>query len=157
MQWDEIKLQASPPLSLLPSVHSLLLLVSLLLSAALYSPAPPLSPRLASLSLPPPMSVFRPCIDLHSGQVKQIVGGTLDTPDLKTNFVSACVYPLHLLQVAGADSLLTRQTPSLLLRRPLPSEQAQRGSRNQTRSRQRRSGQGSPRSLARSVGVAPPL
>ena len=34
------------------------------------------------------MSVFRPCIDLHSGQVKQIVGGTLDTADLKTNFVS---------------------------------------------------------------------
>ncbi|GAA6007169.1 hypothetical protein JCM11491_003029 [Sporobolomyces phaffii] len=34
-------------------------------------------------------SVFRPCIDLHNGQVKQIVGGTLDTHDLKTNFVSA--------------------------------------------------------------------
>ncbi|KAJ3998994.1 Phosphoribosylformimino-5-aminoimidazole carboxamide ribotide isomerase [Lentinula boryana] len=36
-------------------------------------------------------SVFRPCIDLHGGQVKQIVGGTLsDTNpnDLKTNFVS---------------------------------------------------------------------
>ncbi|KAF9075820.1 Phosphoribosylformimino-5-aminoimidazole carboxamide ribotide isomerase [Rhodocollybia butyracea] len=35
-------------------------------------------------------SVFRPCIDLHGGQVKQIVGGTLsDNPDeLKTNFVS---------------------------------------------------------------------
>lgn len=36
------------------------------------------------------MTKFRPCIDLHSGQVKQIVGGTL-TPastDLKTNFVS---------------------------------------------------------------------
>jgi len=34
---------------------------------------------------------FRPCIDLHSGQVKQIVGSTLkDTPaekdDLATNF-----------------------------------------------------------------------
>ncbi|GAA5828779.1 hypothetical protein JCM3766R1_003817 [Sporobolomyces carnicolor] len=36
-----------------------------------------------------PRSVFRPCIDLHNGQVKQIVGGTLDTNDLKTNFVSA--------------------------------------------------------------------
>lgn len=36
------------------------------------------------------MSLFRPCIDLHSGQVKQIVGGTLTVrPDeLKTNFVS---------------------------------------------------------------------
>ena len=33
--------------------------------------------------------MFRPCIDLHNGQVKQIVGGTLDdseSPD--TNFVS---------------------------------------------------------------------
>ena len=34
--------------------------------------------------------MFRPCIDLHDGQVKQIVGGTLrDTPgQLRTNFVS---------------------------------------------------------------------
>jgi phosphoribosylformimino-5-aminoimidazole carboxamide ribotide isomerase len=37
------------------------------------------------------MTKFRPCIDLHSGQVKQIVGGTLTEKanDLKTNFVSA--------------------------------------------------------------------
>jgi phosphoribosylformimino-5-aminoimidazole carboxamide ribonucleotide (ProFAR) isomerase len=36
------------------------------------------------------MTRFRPCIDLHSGQVKQIVGGTLDSEasELKTNFVS---------------------------------------------------------------------
>ncbi|KAF9451723.1 Phosphoribosylformimino-5-aminoimidazole carboxamide ribotide isomerase [Macrolepiota fuliginosa MF-IS2] len=37
-------------------------------------------------------SVFRPCIDLHDGQVKQIVGGTLsdDKPEeLKTNFVAS--------------------------------------------------------------------
>jgi phosphoribosylformimino-5-aminoimidazole carboxamide ribotide isomerase len=36
------------------------------------------------------MTQFRPCIDLHSGQVKQIVGGTLTTSstDLKTNHVS---------------------------------------------------------------------
>ncbi|EED18238.1 5-proFAR isomerase His6, putative [Talaromyces stipitatus ATCC 10500] len=36
------------------------------------------------------MTKFRPCIDLHSGQVKQIVGGTLTTVDseLKTNYVS---------------------------------------------------------------------
>jgi phosphoribosylformimino-5-aminoimidazole carboxamide ribotide isomerase len=35
-------------------------------------------------------SLFRPCIDLHEGSVKQIVGGTLDSADsdLKTNFVS---------------------------------------------------------------------
>ncbi|KAG6854786.1 hypothetical protein C0991_001213 [Blastosporella zonata] len=37
-------------------------------------------------------SVFRPCIDLHDGQVKQIVGGTLSdaSPEtLKTNFVAS--------------------------------------------------------------------
>jgi len=34
--------------------------------------------------------VFRPCIDLHEGKVKQIVGGTLgdDPGTLRTNFVS---------------------------------------------------------------------
>jgi phosphoribosylformimino-5-aminoimidazole carboxamide ribonucleotide (ProFAR) isomerase len=44
-----------------------------------------------------PRSVFRPCIDLHNGQVKQIVGGTLsdDVPDaLKTNFVSRLVWAM---------------------------------------------------------------
>lgn len=36
------------------------------------------------------MTHFRPCIDLHAGSVKQIVGGTLSTnnADLKTNFTS---------------------------------------------------------------------
>ncbi len=36
------------------------------------------------------MTIFRPCIDLHQGRVKQIVGGTLTDSggDLKTNFVS---------------------------------------------------------------------
>ena len=36
------------------------------------------------------MTRFRPCIDLHSGQVKQIVGGTLSTvsSDLNTNYIS---------------------------------------------------------------------
>ena len=36
------------------------------------------------------MTRFRPCIDLHSGQVKQIVGGTLSetSADLKTNHIS---------------------------------------------------------------------
>lgn len=33
--------------------------------------------------------MFRPCIDLHEGQVKQIVGGTLGESGLRTNFVSA--------------------------------------------------------------------
>lgn len=37
------------------------------------------------------MTRFRPCIDLHAGQVKQIVGGTLtdDDSSLKTNYTSA--------------------------------------------------------------------
>lgn len=37
------------------------------------------------------MTRFRPCIDLHAGQVKQIVGGTLDssTSELQTNYISA--------------------------------------------------------------------
>lgn len=36
------------------------------------------------------MTRFRPCIDLHAGSVKQIVGGTLTTTssDLRTNFTS---------------------------------------------------------------------
>ncbi|KAF8461278.1 hypothetical protein BDZ91DRAFT_772887 [Kalaharituber pfeilii] len=34
------------------------------------------------------MTRFRGCIDIHAGQVKQIVGGTLDTGCLKTNFTS---------------------------------------------------------------------
>src|SRR3954468_5985877 len=34
--------------------------------------------------------MFRPCIDLHEGKVKQIVGGTLqdDAKAVRTNFVS---------------------------------------------------------------------
>lgn len=36
------------------------------------------------------MTKFRPCIDLHSGQVKQIVGGSLSTiaSELQTNHIS---------------------------------------------------------------------
>jgi len=34
-------------------------------------------------------AMFRPCIDLHEGKVKQIVGGTLGEAGLRTNFVSA--------------------------------------------------------------------
>ena len=40
-------------------------------------------------------SLFRPCIDLHDGQVKQIVGGTLSETDastLRTNFVARRVH-----------------------------------------------------------------
>ena len=41
-------------------------------------------------------SLFRPCIDLHNGEVKQIVGGTLNEDDqsqLKTNFVARHARP----------------------------------------------------------------
>lgn len=34
-------------------------------------------------------TLFRPCIDLHDGQVKQIVGGTLTDSGAKENFVSS--------------------------------------------------------------------
>ncbi|SCV71255.1 BQ2448_2843 [Microbotryum intermedium] len=58
------------------------------------------------------MSVFRPCIDLHNGEVKQIVGGTLDTSDLTTNFVSehppsyyANLYRIHGLKGAHVIKL----------------------------------------------------
>lgn len=51
----------------------------------------------AGPSRPRKRSQFRPCIDLHGGQVKQIVGGTLDLEkqepgtELKTNFVATSV------------------------------------------------------------------
>lgn len=35
------------------------------------------------------MTLFRPCIDLHQGQVKQIVGGSLNDDGADTNFVSS--------------------------------------------------------------------
>ncbi|MGI1670503.1 MAG: phosphoribosylformimino-5-aminoimidazole carboxamide ribotide isomerase [Neptuniibacter sp.] len=35
------------------------------------------------------MTDFRPCIDLHQGQVKQIVGGSLSDKGADTNFVSS--------------------------------------------------------------------
>ncbi|KAF2854144.1 Phosphoribosylformimino-5-aminoimidazole carboxamide ribotide isomerase [Plenodomus tracheiphilus IPT5] len=60
------------------------------------------------------MTRFRPCIDLHAGSVKQIVGGTLNTttPDvLKTNWTSehpsayyADLYKQHAL--AGAHVIM---------------------------------------------------
>src|SRR6185295_4801083 len=48
-------------------------------------------PVLGFLSNPPYLfPMFRPCIDLHEGRVKQIVGGTLSEGPgaLRTNFVS---------------------------------------------------------------------
>jgi phosphoribosylformimino-5-aminoimidazole carboxamide ribotide isomerase len=60
------------------------------------------------------MTRFRPCIDLHAGSVKQIVGGTLSTttPDvLKTNWTSehpsayyADLYKQH--NLAGAHVIM---------------------------------------------------
>ncbi|KAF3042094.1 Enzyme that catalyzes the fourth step in the histidine pathway [Didymella heteroderae] len=60
------------------------------------------------------MTKFRPCIDLHAGSVKQIVGGTLSTStpsDLKTNWTSehpsayyADLYKRHAL--AGAHVIM---------------------------------------------------
>ncbi len=51
------------------------------------------------------MTKFRPCIDLHQGQVKQIVGGSLNDSGADTNFVShydaayyAALYQQHQLQ-----------------------------------------------------------
>ena len=35
------------------------------------------------------MTLFRPCIDLHQGKVKQIVGGSLNDQGADTNFVSS--------------------------------------------------------------------
>ncbi|PAV21210.1 Phosphoribosylformimino-5-aminoimidazole carboxamide ribotide isomerase [Pyrrhoderma noxium] len=52
-------------------------------------------------------SVFRPCIDLHDGKVKQIVGGTLtdDSANLKTNFV-ASESPAHFANLYKSHNLL---------------------------------------------------
>lgn len=51
------------------------------------------------------MTQFRPCIDLHQGQVKQIVGGSLNDKGADTNFISeynsayyADLYHQHNLQ-----------------------------------------------------------
>jgi phosphoribosylformimino-5-aminoimidazole carboxamide ribotide isomerase len=60
------------------------------------------------------MTRFRPCIDLHAGSVKQIVGGTLSTSSdsaLKTNWTSshpsayyADLYKKH--ELAGAHVIM---------------------------------------------------
>lgn len=60
------------------------------------------------------MTRFRPCIDIHDGKVKQIVGGTLDTDRLVTNFESehdaswfAELYKQH--DLTGAHVILLGQ------------------------------------------------
>jgi len=52
------------------------------------------------------MTRLRPCIDLHAGQVKQIVGGTLDSESaaLKTNFVSQ-LPPAHFAKLYRDNGL----------------------------------------------------
>ena len=52
------------------------------------------------------MTRFRPCIDLHAGQVKQIVGGTLDSTSstLQTNHVSQHP-PAHFAQLYKKHAL----------------------------------------------------
>lgn len=64
------------------------------------------------------MTKFRPCIDLHDGKVKQIVGGTLtnDSKTLRENFVSdkspeyfAELYQKH--QLTGGHIIQLGQTP----------------------------------------------
>lgn len=51
------------------------------------------------------MTLFRPCIDLHDGVVKQIVGGTLaDGAQPKTNFV-ASEGPAHFAEMYRRDGL----------------------------------------------------
>lgn len=53
------------------------------------------------------MTKFRPCIDLHEGRVKQIVGGTLDSEEesLQTNFVSE-QSSAHFAKLYYGDSLI---------------------------------------------------
>jgi phosphoribosylformimino-5-aminoimidazole carboxamide ribonucleotide (ProFAR) isomerase len=54
-------------------------------------------------------SLFRPCIDLHDGHVKQIVGGTLSENDpgsLKTNFVAKYatrIVSAHLVKLSRSE------------------------------------------------------
>ena len=51
---------------------------------------PPAPDQINSTAVRATMTRFRPCIDLHSGQVKQIVGGTLSSSssELRTNHIS---------------------------------------------------------------------
>ncbi|MCY4045558.1 MAG: phosphoribosylformimino-5-aminoimidazole carboxamide ribotide isomerase [Cellvibrionales bacterium] len=58
------------------------------------------------------MTKFRPCIDIHQGQVKQIVGGSLNESGADTNFVSqhnaawyADLYKKHQLKGGHVISL----------------------------------------------------
>lgn len=51
------------------------------------------------------MTIFRPCIDLHHGKVKQIVGGTLTDAGARENFVSD-LEPSYYSELYRRDGLL---------------------------------------------------
>lgn len=51
------------------------------------------------------MTLFRPCIDLHHGKVKQIVGGTLTDAGARENFVSDLA-PSHYSELYRRDGLV---------------------------------------------------
>ena len=67
------------------------------------------------------MTLFRPCIDLHEGQVKQIVGGSLSDAGADTNFVSnkqashyAALYKSLALEGGHVISLGANNQPSVI-------------------------------------------
>ena len=67
------------------------------------------------------MTAFRPCIDLHQGQVKQIVGGSLTDDGADTNFVSthnaayyAKLYQQHQLTGGHVIALGPTNQPQVL-------------------------------------------
>jgi hypothetical protein len=94
-------------------------------------------------------SRFRPCIDLHGGQVKQIVGGTLsdrDPASLRTNFVARrvhmgltvvialdMIYSVNLLETshgftgrtAWKEAISSNWVPGTTLQREKPSLRGQ--------------------------------
>ncbi len=51
------------------------------------------------------MTIFRPCIDLHHGKVKQIVGGTLTDAGARENFVSD-LEPSYYSELYRRDALV---------------------------------------------------
>jgi phosphoribosylformimino-5-aminoimidazole carboxamide ribotide isomerase len=68
---------------------------------------------MSSLSSQQQRSHFRPCIDLHDGKVKQIIGGTLSDrspEDLKTNFVARLVCTI--LRFCQNSNFVVSQSPA---------------------------------------------
>lgn len=67
----------------------------------------------------PRSSLFRPCIDLHDGQVKQIVGGTLSEKlpeSLKTNFVATYAHNMQTLRSHSSTYIGHRQSAGAFAR-----------------------------------------